>query len=107
MNDLCYVMANESLGEPLDRLAHLSNITELFGVEVNFTSTLESLANTTWEGGMAGQLLQVFDVINYSLSINLVLSLCVVRIMLPMPCTLPFCKFLIWHLCTCLWAGCM
>ena len=65
MNDLCYVMANETLGEPLDRLAHLSNITQLFGVEVNFTSALQSLGNTTWEGGMAGLSLQVFDVVTH------------------------------------------
>lgn len=48
MNDLCNVMANTSLGEPLDRLIYLANITYGDSLESNFTLSLEEINETKW-----------------------------------------------------------
>ena len=49
MNDLCDVMGNSSLGDPLDRLTALVNDTDNgFEMDASFSMYLDSLNGTSW-----------------------------------------------------------
>ena len=49
MNDLCYMMSDTSLTDPLDRLAYLVKRINRGGISSDFAMYIELLNNSKWD----------------------------------------------------------